>query len=95
MRLWTTSITVIRILLPHLHVVQRTSSSAAFSVDPTKLNIRYKPIEIPVFDPSKTEFLSFHDWLNIFRHAAESLPDYSMRAALLQNTLAGESKAFY
>ena len=70
-----------------------TTSSDSSRMDLNKLNIRYKPIEIPVFDASKTEILSFHDWLNLFRHAADNLPDYAMRAVLLQNTLAGESKA--
>ena len=58
-----------------------------------KLNVKFKPIEIPVFDPEKTEILSFHDWITLFTNAASNLDDYAMKSCLLQQSLTGEAKS--
>ena len=76
------------------HAAETTPGSRTTFSDESnnKLNIKYKPIEIPTFDPAKTEILSYHDWLALFLTAASALPDFSMKSCLLQQSLAGESK---
>ena len=60
--------------------------------NPNKLNINYKPIGAQTFDPAKTEILSFHDWSAKFQTKTSTLPDFSIKSCLLQQSLAGESK---
>ena len=67
-------------------------SAGSKNEEPNRSNIKYKPIEIPTFDPAKTEILSFHDWWALFQIASSALPDFSMKSCLLQQSLAGESR---